>query len=105
MRVIGESRVISVEGPDAVFVGQENAREPARNLLGDLLERQHSSRTNRTFDFELVAVKVMVALQSLDDQIFDREPDRTAPIRVPAEQVARAFAGHIVNTVLLVARV
>jgi len=105
MRVRREPRVASVEGPNPVLIRQEDAGQPARKFLGDLLKRQHFSRTDRTFDLKLVAVKVMVALQSLDDQIVDRKPNRTAPIRVSAEQVARAFAGHILNAMLLVARV
>ena len=43
VRVMRESRVISMEGPGAVFIGQEDARESAGKLLGDLLERQHFS--------------------------------------------------------------
>jgi hypothetical protein len=61
MRVIRKSRVTSVQGPDAVLIRQKDAREPTRKLLGDLLERYHFSRTSRTFDLKLVAIKVVVA--------------------------------------------
>ena len=43
-------------------------------------------RAGRALDLERVAVEVVVALQRLDQQVVDREPDRPAPVGVAAEQ-------------------
>ena len=36
--------------------------------------------------FRLVAVKMVIAFQRLDQQVIDRKPDRPAPVRVAAEE-------------------
>ena len=55
----------------------------------------------RALDLKLVAVEVVVALQRLDQQKVDREPDRPAPVGVAAEQAGVRFAGHVVHPIRL----
>lgn len=40
------------------------------------------------FDREGIAVEVVVAFECFDEQVVDWEPNRTAPIGVPAEEGA-----------------
>ena len=42
--------------------------------------------TGRTLDLQVVAVEEVVAVERLDEQVVEREPDRAAPVRVAAEQ-------------------
>ena len=69
----------------AVFILQEDARQSARQLLGNLLDREQRAGARRAFDFEIVAVVVVEFLQRLDDQEIEREPDRSAPVGIAAE--------------------
>ena len=43
----------------------------------------------------------MKALERLDEQIIDREPDRPAPVRVAAEDVGLRLPRLVANCVLL----
>ena len=49
-------------------------------------ERQHLSRAGRALHLEVVAEVMMELLQRFDEQIVHREPDRTPPIGIAAEQ-------------------
>src|SRR6185503_12263438 len=86
-------------GSAAAVVLQEDARQPARDLLGDFPERQQSTRSGRTLDLVGVAEVMMKLLQRLDDQEVDGEPDRAAPVRVAAEQPAARFGRLVVDPV------
>ena len=44
------------------------------------------ARAGRALDREVVAVVVVELLERLDEQVVDREPDRSAPVRVAAEE-------------------
>ena len=93
---------ISVTRALAIFIRQEDAREPARKLLRNFLECKHFLRTYWTLYFQLIAVEMVVAFECLDDQVIDREPNRAAPVRVAPEEVAGAFAGHVIHPMFLV---
>ena len=88
----------------ASFIRQKDAREPARKLLRDFLECEHFSRTYWTLYFQLIAIEMVVAFERFDEQVIDRKPDRAAPVRVAAEKVAGAFAGHVIHAMFLVPR-
>src|SRR5262249_57313866 len=81
----------------AIGAGQEYADQPARELLGDLAERHHPPRSRRALDGERGDVEVMVALERLDEQPVHGEPDRTAPVRVAAEEAGRRLAGAVLD--------
>ena len=71
----------------AIFNRQEDAREPARKLLRNFVEREHFSRTYRTLYFQLIAVEMVVALECFPDEVIDRELDRAGPVGVATEEV------------------
>src|SRR3954447_22617170 len=85
--------------PPPVRVGQEDSGEPACQLPRHLLEVEHAARTPGALDGELGTIEMMVSLQPLDNQIVEREPDRAAPVRVPAEETGAGFAGIVVHPV------
>src|SRR5207247_10367693 len=56
----------SIDRAPPIAIAQEDAGEPAAELLGHLVERHPPSRAGRTFDREIVAV-VRVVLQQRAD--------------------------------------
>src|SRR5262249_54429796 len=92
-------------GSAPVFAAQEEFDQPPRQLLADVPEVHHFSRPGRAFDLEVVAVAIVrevlvIFLQRFDDQEVDREPNRTAPIRVAAEQPGLRLRRLAIYTVL-----
>ena len=67
-------------------------RGAARDLARDLREVHEDARAGGALDAQVVAVEVVVALQRLDEQVVDGEPDRAAPVRVAAEEAGRRLA-------------
>ena len=51
----------------------------------------------RVLDVEVVAEVAVRSAQSLDDEVVDREPDRSAPVGVAAEQAGGRLAGLVVD--------
>src|SRR4030095_8509999 len=81
----------AVDGPPAVLIAQEDAREPPRALRGPPPQVERRRRARRERDLERVAVEVVELLQRLDQQVVDREPDGAAPVRVAPEEPARGL--------------
>src|SRR5207244_8825959 len=62
-------------------------------------ERGLTARSGRILHLILVAEKVVELVQRLDQEIVDREPDRSAPIRITPEQACtglRRFVGPMI---------
>src|SRR5438876_602972 len=53
--------------------------------------------TSRAFDFEIVAVVMMKLLEGFDQEVIDREPDRTAPVGVAAENAGLRFGRFVAD--------
>src|SRR5581483_2727575 len=103
VRIVAEAPVVPVAGTAPAGVADEQRREATCQLARDLGERHGHARSGRTLDAEIRAVEVVVALERLDQQVVDREPDGSAPIRVPAEEKRVGFRGRVVDPVLVVA--
>src|SRR5579872_4228844 len=71
-----------------IGTSQEQAREAVRQFRRNLPQREHLTGPGRALYFQSVAVIVVVPLQRLDDEVVDRKPHRTSPVRVPAERSA-----------------
>ena len=69
--------------------------------MRNFLECEHFSGTNWTLYLQLIAVEMVIAFECLDDEVIDREPNRAAPVGVAAEEVAGAFAGHVIHAMFL----
>src|SRR4051812_24091997 len=105
VRVGGKARVRAVAGAAAVRAGQEQARQPRRQVVRDRAQIHPPPRPRRILDAQLVAVEVVVALERLDDEVVDGQPHRAAPVRVAAEQRRARLAGGVVHAQLLPAGV
>src|SRR5207237_49095 len=103
VRVVGPARVIAVAGPASALVGQKNRGQAARQFAGNFMERQRISGAGRALDLEAVAVEVVVAFERLDEEIIDGKPDRSAPVRVAAEEPGARFARSVFHAMRLAA--
>src|SRR4051794_35997593 len=54
-----EARVLAVARAAPVCAGHEDARQPARELIGDITQAQEISRPRGALDLERLAVKVV----------------------------------------------
>src|SRR5262249_4268412 len=86
MRIFLELARPAEHRPPARVVAQENASQSSCNLACHLKQVHHSARTRGTFDLEIVTEEQIPHEQCLNEQDIDREPDRAAPVGVPAEQ-------------------
>src|SRR5262249_15811911 len=101
VRIGLKTRVVAEDRPAADRILQEDSRQPPRQLGRHLAERQHPAGTGRDLDPIVVAEIVMELLQRFDDQEIDWKPDRSAPVRVAAEQTGRRFGRLVVDPVVV----
>src|SRR4051812_46982695 len=92
--------VAAEDGAPPVRTAPEQLEQAAAKLVGDLLERQHDAGAGWAFDGEPIAVELMEAAQILDQQIVDLHPDRSAPVRVAAEQSAVGFPRLVLHAIM-----
>src|SRR5262245_21283180 len=85
IRVLLELSSSPVYRPATVLVPHKDASQPARDLLGHLVQRHSVPITRRTFDREVIAVIHVVLQQRPDDQRVHGHPVWPSPIRVAAE--------------------
>ena len=85
--------------PAAAVVAQKNACQTLRNLTGNLPEIRQLTRARGTFDFIIVAQKEVKLLQRLDKQVIDRQPNRSTPIGIAAEQSRTRFRRFVVDSI------
>src|SRR4051794_41925439 len=100
MRVLCVAKVRAVTGAPAAGARQKDTAEPCGELRRDLLEIQVASRARRAFDAQRVTVIVVITLERLEHEVVQREPDRTAPVRVPTEQSRRRVTGRVFDAML-----
>src|ERR1700676_2265844 len=87
----------TVKGPASVRSARKDADQALRKIARNFPQRRHMPRAGWKFDSEIVAVIEVEVLQRFDDQEIDREPDRTSPIRVAAEESDAAFGRVVVD--------
>lgn len=93
IRIVLKFIVSSEYRPLAILIAQENFREPLRQLCRNFPQVHHVAGSSGAFDFEVRSQVVMELLERFNDQIVDREPDRTSPVRISAEQPVLDSAG------------
>ena len=71
--------------PPPVFVPGKQRDQPVLQVRGDPVEGEPLARAGRVLDLQVIAVEPVVALQRVDHEIVDREPDRAAPVGVAPE--------------------
>ena len=75
----------AVYRPAIVFIRQENPGQTPREFCRDIPQRHHPAGASGKLYLVVVAQIVMELLQRLNEQVIDREPDGSAPVRVSAE--------------------
>ena len=86
MRVVGEALVASVAGPPARASGRKMRASRAASSRATSPRFINRPEPVGHSTCSVVAVKMVVPLQGLDQQIVHRKPDRPAPVRVAAEE-------------------
>ena len=87
------SAVAAVAGAPSILILEKERRQPAVKLARDLLEREKMVRAHRAFDAQVAVEEVIVSLECLDQQIVERKPHRSAPVRVSAEEMRISLSG------------
>src|SRR5262245_39913182 len=70
------------------------------NLARDLPKSHHLSRPGGKLNLEAIAEIEVKFLQRLDQKKINREPDRPAPVGIPAEQPAARLRRLVVDPML-----
>ncbi len=81
--------------PLAIVLPGEEPGDSLGDLVGDARDGHVVSRSGRAFDLEVVAVIAVKAVERGDDEVVERQPDRTAPVRVAAELARRRLRGAV----------
>ena len=87
----------------ALIVSLEDGGEPARDLLGHLVQMHLPPGAGRTFDREFIAVIDVVLQQRPQDQPVHRHPDRPPPVGIAAEHPGVRFRRQVGHAILLAA--
>ena len=90
--------------PAALFVLQEDAGQAAREFGRHFPQVHHVPEPVGNSTLKSVAQVVMELLQRLDQQKIHREPDRSAPVGVAAEQSGGRFGRLVVHAMLAAVR-
>src|ERR1035438_6270103 len=81
------------DGTAAVLARRKNAHKATGDFRSHLPQIAFSSGMGGAFHFEIFAEIMVEFLQRFDQQIVPRKPDRSAPIRIAAEQAGGRFRG------------
>src|SRR6516165_9913362 len=90
-------RIVTIAGPKAIFIGQEQSHQSTTDFSGHLSERSELTGAGWPLDSEIVSVIIVKFLKRLDDKEVDRKPYGSAPVRVSAKHARPRFAGLIRN--------
>src|SRR5215831_5260834 len=102
VRILLKLASAPVDWPPAMLVSQKDAGQPARELLGDLIQVHLSARARGTFDGEIIAVVCVILQQAPDDQGVHGHPDRSAPVGVAAKHAGVGLCRQVRHPVFLV---
>src|SRR5258708_33274416 len=95
MHVALKLRTPAEDCPLAVGLRREEPGDAMRELIGGTRDRHVVARSGRAFDLEVVAVIAMEAAKRGDDEEIERQPDRTAPVRVAAKLIGSRLSGAV----------
>src|SRR5437773_10378347 len=101
VRAIREYAHVALPRAAAVLIREKNSANTPGQLARNLVQVHHSSRSASALDTQRVAVEMVIAFERLDQQIIQREPHRSPPVRVPAEQRRARFTRVIIHASLL----
>jgi hypothetical protein len=84
--------------PVSVAVDQEDRHQALPEIGDDDVKRDVGSRPGRVLDGQFVAEEFVVALQRGPDEVVQRKPHRTPPIRVAAEHGGGRLGRFVVDS-------
>ena len=100
MRIAREAFFSSVAGTMARRIRQKQLAETVPQFVRHPLQRKPTSRPGRALDAECVAIKMVVTLQGLDQEVVDGKPNWSAPVGISAEQAGCRFRRNIVDAMI-----
>lgn len=103
-RVASVGVVDSNEVTGPVRTGHEELDESVAKIDGDLAQGGFFAGAGGVFDGKVVTIKIVVALESLDEDEVGWEPNRSAPIRVATKHFGGRFTRGVLHAVSLPVR-
>jgi hypothetical protein len=83
------------------FSVQTNSKYPNEatlDFLGYMIEMHEVTAACRTFDYKVVTVVLMEALQGFNEEKIGGEPDRATPVGIAAKHARMRIAGPVSNS-------
>src|SRR5581483_8848683 len=77
--IADKTRLQPKNRPAAAGVREKQAHQPPGQLARHLRQRPLLAATGGKFDGEAVAIKTVITLQGLDQQVIEGKPNRPAP--------------------------
>ncbi len=97
---IGLELLVAAEhGSASLLIRNEEVDHPLAELVGEIAEGDLRTGASRVLDQEVVAEESGEPPHTFDHDEVHREPHRTAPVRVPAEQPSGRLAGVVADCV------
>src|SRR5262245_14477775 len=93
VRVLLESLIPAKHRAASVGIAEKRRAQSSADLLSHLEERHPAPGPCRALDRELRAVVAIVLKEPANDQDVDREPHRSAPVRVAAKHARVRLGG------------
>src|ERR1043166_8400929 len=100
-RIVGKARRPAVTWPAPAFVRQKQPAQSRVQFVRDLTQIFELAGPRRTFHPQAVAVKMVIPLERLDQQIINRHPDRAAPVGIAAKQARARFTGLVTDPIFV----
>ena len=99
--IVLECFIPTKDSAASLLIAQKDPHHAMGNVIRNFIQRNLVARKCWAFHEEVIAVIMMKLLERFHDQVIDREPDRTPPIRIASEHARCRLAGRIRNAMLL----
>src|SRR5580704_6403951 len=97
VRIALEKFGSACDGTATVLAADKNVDETSGDLGSHLPEVRFVAGSRRKFDFEVFPIIVVVLLQGFDEEVVQRKPDGSAPVRIAAKKAAGGFRRFVVD--------
>src|SRR6266571_3275653 len=105
VRIVLKGHVGAKYSSATLLITQKDVREPPREFLRHLPQRQFLAGAGRAFYQEIVAIELLIFLERFDQQEIDGEPDRPAPVGIPPEGPGGRLARLVIHGIVPIARI
>lgn len=97
MRIEIEQVITGIDAPPAILVPGHQMLQPVLDFLGDVAQVHEVTASRGTFDLEIVSVEEEEALERLDQQEVDTQPDRSSPVAITTEKAAVRVSRNVAH--------